>query len=104
MKFNKYQQEAWETALESAKNLEYLILKLNGESGEVAELLGKAIRDDNWKNFNENIAKELGDVLWYTSSIAMYLGYDLDYIAELNITKLQDRKARGKISGSGDNR
>lgn len=50
------------------------------------------------------IAKELGDVLWYLSVICSYLDLSFQDIAENNIAKLLDRKARGVIKSSGDNR
>jgi len=52
----------------------------------------------------EEIAKELGDVLWYVANLAFELGYDLGDIAAINIQKLVDRQERGKIHGDGDNR
>ena len=52
----------------------------------------------------EEIAKELGDVLWYMANLAFELGYDLGDIAAINIQKLVDRQERGKIHGDGDNR
>ena len=50
------------------------------------------------------IKKELGDVLWYVSQVATELTLSLDEVALCNIEKLQSRKKRGKLSGSGDNR
>lgn len=50
------------------------------------------------------IAKEVGDVLWYVATMANDLGISLESIAEMNIEKLKSRKARGVIGGSGDNR
>lgn len=52
----------------------------------------------------KEIAKELGDVLWYVSAIAKYIGVDMEDLAKENIGKLNSRRLRGKISGSGDNR
>ena len=88
----------------------YLTLGLCGESGEVAEKMKKIIRDhrdsdmDALYNKREEIKKELGDVLWYISSLSSELGIDLNEVAEKNIEKLKSRKDRGKIGGSGDNR
>ena len=48
--------------------------------------------------------KELGDVLWFVAECCTVLRVDMDTVAELNIKKLADRKARGVIHGSGDNR
>ena len=51
----------------------YAALKLNGESGEIAEKIGKIIRDKNGVMTEVDRAlllKELGDVLWYLSDLA----------------------------------
>ena len=65
----------------------------------------KIIRDNKQiVNEKEGLAKELGDVLWYIAAIARDIGYGLDTIAEMNLEKLADRKARGTIQGNGDNR
>jgi NTP pyrophosphatase (non-canonical NTP hydrolase) len=86
----------------------YPALKLAGEAGEVAEKVGKAIRDDiskfQEKAYLDGLAKELGDVLWYVAALADSIGYDLSEIAQMNLEKLNSRQARGVISGSGDNR
>jgi len=52
----------------------------------------------------EGVGLELGDVLWYISALADDLGVTLEEIAQANVDKLQSRKERGKIGGSGDNR
>ena len=50
------------------------------------------------------IAKELGDVLFYVAMIADDIDYTLSEIAEMNIEKLADRTNRGHLRGSGDTR
>lgn len=83
------------------------ILGLVGESGEIAEKFKKIIRDKKGKLTDEDkteIIKELGDVLWYITTIAHLLDSDLETVAKRNNEKLLSRKARGTISGSGDNR
>lgn len=84
----------------------YPALKLAGEAGEIAQKVGKAIRDGvgDYSQFRLDIASELGDVLWYVSAIARDLGLSLEQIGEGNLVKLASRKQRGVISGSGDNR
>lgn len=80
----------------------YPTLGLCGESGEIAEKVKKQVRDNTFNR--HEVAKELGDVLWYLANIANDIGYNLDEIANINIEKLTSRKDRNKIQGSGDNR
>ena len=47
---------------------------------------------------------ELGDVLWYVANLAYELNATLEEVAVGNIQKLESRKVRGVLSGSGDNR
>lgn len=99
-----YQKEAVTTAIyPKDQGLVYLSLKLSGEAGEVAEKVGKTIRD-NTRIDDKDLVKELGDVLWYVANLADFLGYDLSEVSSTNLAKLKDRKARGVLSGSGDNR
>jgi NTP pyrophosphatase (non-canonical NTP hydrolase) len=78
-------------------------LGLVGEAGEVAEKIKKLIRDSNRFN-NEEILKELGDVVFYATALANIYGNGLQQVLELNMKKLDDRQKRGKLKGSGDNR
>lgn len=109
MTFEEYQKVSRETAMYPNKddNFVYPTLGLAGESGEVAEKIKKALRDDGGKISEEKrleLLKELGDVLWYVSQVATELKLSLEDIASSNIQKLQSRKGRGTLSGSGDNR
>ena len=47
---------------------------------------------------------ECGDVLWYLTRLIDELGYSVSEVAQANVDKLLDRKERGVIGGSGDNR
>ena len=78
-------------------------LGLVGEAGEVAEKIKKLIRDSS-RFQNEEIMKELGDVVFYATALANIYGKGLQEVLELNISKLDDRQRRGKLKGSGDNR
>ena len=78
-------------------------LGLVGEAGEVAEKMKKLVRDSS-KFSNEEILKELGDVVFYATALANIYGRGLQEVLELNIKKLDDRQKRGKLKGSGDNR
>lgn len=67
----------------------------------------KVVRDNDSyfdDNFRHELRKELGDVLWYVAVLCDYFQTDLDSVAGLNLRKLQDRKDRGVLGGSGDDR
>lgn len=102
MTFNEYQQKAWETALPTAKSLEYMILGLCNEAGEVAGKYKKRLRDGNITD--EDILAEISDCLWYIAGAVSILKGSLDSVAEYNVNKLQSRKERGVLGGSGDTR
>jgi NTP pyrophosphatase (non-canonical NTP hydrolase) len=106
LSLNQYQERAMSTAVYKMPII-YPALKLNGEAGEVAEKVGKAIRDEDGEFTNTKkaeLAKEIGDVMWYCAALARDLGYTLEDIAEMNLNKLASRMERGVIQGSGDNR
>ena len=112
MNFEEYQRRAANTSNYPGQGtpvgLNYTVLGLIGESGEVANKLKKVHRDmgGDVKNpeIREMIAKELTDCLWYLSACAGELGYTLDQIAIMSLEKVEDRKRRGVIGGSGDER
>jgi NTP pyrophosphatase (non-canonical NTP hydrolase) len=110
MFLNEYQDRAATTATFTDTGIlrtVYLTLGLTGEAGEVAEKVKKAIRDEGAEITQEkknDIQRELGDVLWYLSQLSRVMGLTLEEVAQANLDKLADRKARGAIGGSGDNR
>lgn len=69
-------------------------LGLAGESGEVVELIKKAVFHGHDLD-RLKLRKELGDVLWYLAAIATMCGLDLDDVAEGNISKLKARYPDG---------
>jgi len=110
MNFDEYQAAAVATAIYPEEwSVIYPALGLGNEAGEVQGKIKKQLRDgilgepatDEQK---KELAKEIGDVLWYCAALARDLGINLDTIAQWNIQKLQDRQQRGVIGGSGDNR
>ena len=109
MDFKTYQKKARETAKypNLGSNNIYPTLGLVGEAGEVAEKVKKVIRDKN-SIFDEEsklaIKKELGDVIWYLSNLCTEFNFSLEEVALNNLEKLKLRAAKGKISGSGDDR
>ena len=81
----------------------YPALGLCGESGEIAEKVKKWLRGDKELD-REGLLKELGDPLWYITSLAADLGFTLQDVVDANVSKLSSRKDRGVIKGSGDDR
>jgi NTP pyrophosphatase (non-canonical NTP hydrolase) len=89
------------------KVLEYVTLGLCGECGEIANKIKKVIRDDDGVITEEKknqLKGELGDIYYYLARLSDELGLDINTILHENIKKLEDRKERGVLGGSGDNR
>lgn len=102
--FNYYQDIAHETAVYPPENgLAYLVTGLMAEAGEVAGKVAKVFRGDREID-PEAVASELGDLLWFIAETSFHLGVPMSQIAEDNLKKLADRKARGVLKGNGDNR
>lgn len=98
-----YQQFTKTTAIyPQEKALEYLALGLVSEAGEVAGKVKKIIRDS--EGSEDSIRAELGDVLWYISEFCNYFDTSIEELADQNRRKIQSRKERGVLGGSGDNR
>lgn len=108
MTLDEYQKLALRTSNHSRKNeLFHLVLGLAGESGEITEKMKKWVRDqdsDEAKLDKDDLAKELGDIMWYVAVLADYLGVPLDEVGTKNIDKLASRQKRNQLAGSGDNR
>ena len=109
IKADYYQEKACDTAIfPKNKAMEYLTLGLTGEAGEIANKVKKFIRDgaapEEFAQKKIDLAYEVGDVLWYCAVLLDELEMDLGHVMENNLQKLADRKARGKLGGSGDNR
>lgn len=113
MRLNDYQRKALSTGFYPGRGtgnlsaLSYCTLKLNGEAGEIAEKIGKTIRDDDGVitvDKKESLKKELGDVLWYIAALADELNINLEDVAEANLFKLAERQKNNTLKGSGDDR
>lgn len=122
MNIDDYQRKAGETAIYPGRGgtlgAIYNALAL-GEAGEIQGKVSKLIRDNNIIQHDgsteyqiyglsneerEPIKKELGDLLWHMSMLAHDLGFSMSEIAQANLDKLEDRRKRGVLGGSGDNR
>ena len=111
MNFNEYQQQTAKTAIYPSSSpieaLSYVTMGLVGEAGEIANKVKKILRDYESEVTEEHrraIGGEIGDVLWYLSQLATELDYELEWLADSNLTKLRLRAERGTLQGSGDNR
>jgi NTP pyrophosphatase (non-canonical NTP hydrolase) len=113
MTLNEYQSAALGTAQypDRGDNVIYPALGLAGEAGEAVDKVKKIWRNlgvTSGKQYSfdqkHELAKEIGDVLWYVAALASEIGYDLEGVARINMIKLLDRNARGVIKSEGDNR
>lgn len=99
-----------EARQDSLIGLTYCALGIVGEAGEIAGKVKKIWRGD-LSNVNvgdtiikEQLLEEAGDTYWYLISLIDELGSNIGEVRDRNVRKLTDRKARGVIKGSGDNR
>lgn len=103
MKFEDYQKTIETFAVYPRDNemtaISYLTLGLNGEAGEVADEVKKAIRNDGHisPERRARILDEIGDVLWYVTRLAVELDTPLADIAQANIDKLEKRRTAGGL-------
>lgn len=116
MDINDYQTKASDTAIypptlqldgDDIPNIYYPAMGLCGEAGEVCNKIKKVMRDNGGRvtqAIRADMIGELGDVMWYVAELASKLGLELEDILAFNIAKLNGRKDRGTLTGSGDKR
>ena len=95
--FSSYQDKASITRSKSnMRNFELsnYALGLVCEAGEAGDIIKKVVYHGHDLDEQE-LKKELGDVLWYLSNICNVLGYSLEDIAKMNIEKLKKRYPNG---------
>lgn len=83
------------------------ILQINASASDIAGVVKKAIRDNEGfltEEGAEKIKRRLGTLLVYLSAVAVFFGSTPEAVTAKNLNKLADRKARGVLQGSGDNR
>jgi NTP pyrophosphatase (non-canonical NTP hydrolase) len=102
MLIEEYQELAFKTALETAKNPAYMVSNLTSEAGEVAGKYAKWIRDGVLDE--AGMQKEIGDVFWQIAGLATVMGWSLADIASQNLKKLAERQVNNTLKGSGDER
>ena len=75
--------------------------------GQIAEVTKKLMRDDNSvisDKHRELLKPLLAKLFFRVKTTVESYGSTIEEIADMNIKKLTDRKARNKIQGSGDHR
>ena len=97
MQLNEYQKLASATDQMPGEggfeaNGKEILIPLLGLSGEVGELLAeykKYLRDEQGHElFEERIAEELGDILWYLTNVATKFNLNLAEVARGNLEKI----------------
>lgn len=110
MTFDEYQTQAPATLIrhpDPVMDKTIMVLGVAGEASEVAEKWKKIVAYREARVTEEDrqeLAKEIGDVLWYLTVLADMLGLSMDEIATQNIQKLRSRQQRDVLKGKGDNR
>ena len=114
MNFDEYQKWTKTTAVYRSPSYPQLAL-----AEEVGELLGKIAKFERDVQFSTlprehyeekkaaliaDVRKEAGDVLWQLARVLDDMGISLASAAQGNVDKLESRKMRNVISGSGDDR
>lgn len=93
---------------DSDVSMEYLMLGLVAEAGEVAGKMAKYYRGDFGDDITPELANaidlEMGDILWFISQYCNETGTTITALMEKNIQKLTDRRERDAIRGEGDDR
>ncbi|CCW08022.1 nucleoside triphosphate pyrophosphohydrolase family protein [Bacillus sp. GeD10] len=105
---DQYQEAAlrtWNTNQDFGGRVLNAALGVSGESGEVADIVKKAIFHGHGfdpahcpgeeEGNTHKIALELGDILYYISIMSHEMGYTLEDIAQMNIAKLAKRYPNG---------
>jgi NTP pyrophosphatase (non-canonical NTP hydrolase) len=105
-----YQEWTKDTAIypgaqtKSLEELMYLALGLSSEAGEVAGKCKKLYRDGDSIAGREVLLYEIGDCIWYLARLCDALDTTLNVEMTRNREKLEQRKKKGTLQGSGDTR
>ena len=93
---------------EHHKNAYFYSIGISEEAGEVAGIFKRMIRGDkkyiDLPFVQEEIAKELGDILWYVTSLGQKYDLSLEELFKTNFDKLEARDEKGNRLGNGSNR
>jgi NTP pyrophosphatase (non-canonical NTP hydrolase) len=92
---NEYQKAAALTMqgeVSEPGSISIALLGLAGETGELLTLYKKFLRDGpSFEPVNERLREELGDVLWYVSTLCSHFRLELSEVASSNLAKTASR-------------
>lgn len=91
--FAQYQRDVNQT--DDSKKLLVSLLGLVGELGDVQTIFKRRLELGRYPSFYNDMAEEIGDTLWYLTSLASRVGLRLDDIAIQNITKAKQLHSLG---------
>ena len=95
MDFTEYQTNAVKTDQVGADDERSKLVPLLGLAGEVGTLLSeykKYLRDGGaHERFHDQVAEDLGDLLWYIANVATKFDLDLGQVASSNLEKVRGR-------------
>lgn len=102
MELDDYQQRSAATDLEGKSDDP--ILPLLGLAGEVGALLAEFKKKrrpggERYTGFEDVVATELGDILWYLAAVARRVGLPLSRVAETNLAKTRARWLTSSADG-----
>lgn len=106
MEGKEYQKLAMKTLNPSLTKKDMLVngvMGLNGESGEVIDIVKKHMFQGHELD-KDKIKKELGDVMWYVAEVCEALDLSLGEVMEGNIEKLAKRFKDGFTVNESINR
>lgn len=103
MTLDAYQR--WTRSTAMYEDNAYPMLALAEECGEFLGKIAKYVRDDtSEEKLREDLIKEAGDILWQLTRVLDDMYINIQDCLDANVEKLESRKARGVLGGSGDNR
>jgi len=97
MRLRDYQEHSKRTLNKDLKEKEQLanmIIGIMGESGEVADIIKKSLYQGHELD-RENIAEEIGDIMFYIVNLCNVLDLDLETLIANNYYKLLERYPNG---------
>lgn len=97
MNLQEYQSKSSRTMnkkLSLEQSISNMLMGIQGESGEVADILKKHLYQGHELN-EDHLAEEIGDTMFYIVNLCNLLGLDLSKILETNYNKLLNRYPEG---------